>query len=103
MNILSFELTMPNCGSWNGVWTGAKNLHFVFRKVEKKVVDRVLNGKEEANFYYRWDDGWGANIQVKKCDSATATKIKKKSNGIMGYDWMVDSIIKNGKIIIEKD
>jgi len=26
MNILSFEITMPNVGSWNGVWTGAKSI-----------------------------------------------------------------------------
>ena len=25
--ILSFTLSMPNIGSWNGKWTGSKNLY----------------------------------------------------------------------------
>ena len=97
--ILSFEITMPNVGSWNGQWTGAKNLHFAFRNVSKKEGVTLMGGKDKRNFYYNFGDGWGANVCVKPMLSTEKTKIEKMNNGFMGYDWMIDSILKNDKII----
>ena len=97
--ILSFEITMPNVGSWNGKWSGANNLHFAFRNKTKKQVEEFMEGKEAKNFYYNFGDGWGANIKVKPMDAKTKTKIQRKNSGFMGYDWMIDSILKHGKII----
>jgi len=87
MTTLRFELTMPNNGAWNGVDTGSKGNHFLFRKVPKNVADN-LEGK---SFYYDFGDGWGANILVTKNRTS-------KSNGFRGYGWMVDEIIKYGEI-----
>lgn len=97
--ILSFELTMPNVGSWNGKWTGSSDPHFIFRKVPKKVGEKLLDGKEQQNYYYNFGDGWGANIEVKVIDAKTKNKLSKINKGFYGYDWMVDSILKNDKII----
>ena len=36
--------------------------------------------------------------QWKKVDIKEANKIMKKSVGFYGYDWMIDSIIKNKEI-----
>lgn len=85
--ILQFELTMPNNSSWNGVDTGNKGGHYLHVNVDKRKADE-LDGK---SFYYNFGDGWGANIKVTK-------HRKQKSNGFRGYDWMVDEILKYGKI-----
>jgi len=85
--MLQFELTIPNNNSWNGIDTGNKGGYFIHVNVDKKKADE-LNGKE---FYYTFVDGWRANIKVSKHK-------KQKSNGFRGYNWMVDEIIKYGKI-----
>jgi len=101
--ILSFEITMPNVGSWNGKWTGKENLHFAFRNMPKKEAKKFMAGKEAENFYYNFGDGWGANVKMKPIDAITKAKIQRKNSGFLGYDWMIDSIFKHGKIIIERE
>ena len=87
---LIFTLSMPNVGSWNGKWSGTSNSYAVKRKVNRKIVESLI-GK---SFYYNFGDGWGANVSVK-----TVKNREKVSGKFCGYDWMIDSIIKNGKII----
>ena len=99
--LLSFEITMPNVGSWNGKWTGAKDVHFAFRNLSKKEGLKLMRDKEYRNFYYNFGDGWGANVKMKPITAVEKRKIKKINKGFMGYDWMIDSIIKNDKIITE--
>lgn len=102
--ILSFELTMPNVGSWNGKWTGADKKYFIIQKISKPFFNKKEHFKELKengfdNFYYRWDDGWGANVRVEIINGAEATKRRKQSKGFAGYDWMVKSIIDHGEIM----
>lgn len=103
---VSFELTMPNVGSWNGKWTGSDKKYYVIRtfrgKKETNRIFELLNCKEQANFYYHWNDGWGANILMEIIGPTEAKQREKKSAGFYGYEWMIDSIIANGKIITEK-
>lgn len=96
---ISFEITMPNVGSWNGVWTGAKNAHFAFRNYSKKKAEELMKGKESRDFYYNFGDGWGANIKIKPISAPEMKKIEKINSGFMGYDWMIDSIVKLDKVI----
>ncbi len=93
--MLSFQLTMPNNNSWNGQWTGDRKLYYQFRKVKKEQEDE-LNGK---NFYYNFGDGWGANIHVEKIDSKEKNKRNRKTAGFCGYGWMIDEILKHGRIL----
>ena len=99
--ILSFELTMPNVGSWNGKWTGAEQPYFRFRNLSKKEGEKLMQDKKSLNFYYNFGDGWGANIDVKVIDSSTKRKLGKITKGFCGYEWMIDSILKHDKIIAE--
>ena len=91
--MIAFELTMPNVGSWNGIWSGA-NRRYIKTFPERKV-PKELWGK---SFYYRWDDGWGASISVEKISCAEAKKLERISSGFLSYGWMIESIIKNGEI-----
>ena len=91
-----FELSMPNCGSWNGKWSGEGRTYAKVRRncqVPKEVIGK--------SFYYRWDDGWTACVSVRKIDSKEAKKIMKNSVGFHGYGWMIESIIRHGEIKYE--
>lgn len=94
--MIAFILTMPNNNSWNGRWSGDRDLFVIVKKIEKKLANELL---EIENFRYRWDDGWTANIEIKEIDSKEANKLRKKSQGFRGYEWMINSIIENKKII----
>lgn len=91
-----FTLSMPNRGSWNGRWSGEDRVYA--RIFHNNDVPKDIIGKD---FYYNWDDGWCACVSVTKVDSKEAAKIRKKSAGFCGYDWMIRSIIKNREIIVE--
>lgn len=98
MILLSFQLTMPNVGSWNGTWTGYRTPYFRTRKVKKEDAEKILNGEEEANFHYSWNDGWGANVRVRQINYSERRKLDRITQGFYGYDWMIDSIIEHQEI-----
>lgn len=100
MRYICFTLTMPNRGSWNGKWSGENNFYAIVKKFNqnKKTEEKINKILEKKNYYYHWNDGWGANVEVKEVTGRESTQIKKKSKGFWGYDWMVDSIINHGVI-----
>jgi len=85
-----FELSMPNVGSWDGRWRGSKSKYTVESKLPKDKLHLI--GK---SFYYNFGDGWGASV------SCRLKSRERPTNKFCGYEWMVKSIIKNEKIIIE--
>ena len=93
--MLSFELTMPNVGSWDGKWTGEGQAKFRTRKVDRKK-ENELDGQ---SFYYNFGDGWGASVRVEKVDAREAARRRKKSVGFSGYEWMIDEILEHGRIL----
>ncbi len=96
---LSFTLSMPNRGSWNGGWSGEKDLFCLTKKFStKKSKEKALEILNKRSFYYGWGDGWGASVKVEEVDSPTARKLNKQSKGFCGYNWMVDSIVNKGYI-----
>ena len=92
--MIGFTLRMPNIGSWNGKWSGERDIYFISR-ISTRKKENDLDGK---SFYYSFDDGWGALVSCKKMTSQEANKLKRKSKGFCGYEWMVESILKNGEI-----
>jgi hypothetical protein len=99
--LLEFKLSMPNVGSWNGRWTGEDRYYAIIKNFSKSKEIEAKQILDTGYFHYNFGDGWSAGINVRKVDSKEANKIRKKSNGFMGYQWMIDSIIKNNKIICE--
>lgn len=103
--LLAFELSMPNVGSWNGRWTGedryyAKVINIGRTKEKIKLGNEIL---EEESYYHSFGDGWGMNISVRKVNGKEASKIRSKSKGFCGYDWAIESIIKNKKIMTKRE
>ena len=94
--ILSFELTMPNAGSWNGQWTGQSSKYYRHRNVSKQEAEKILVNKE---CYYNFGDGWRANVSIEKVLSGEKNKRERNSKGFAGYDWMIDEILKYGRIL----
>lgn len=94
--MIVFELTMPHRGSWNGRWSGENSSHIIVKRNKKE-----LNHLIDRSFRFRWDDGWEAEITVSKmnADSKEFKDLVRRNTGFRGYDWMVDSIIKNGEIV----
>ena len=93
--MIVFELTMPNRGSWNGKWSQEHKQHFIFDR-DINVPNKEVIGKD---FSYNWDDGWTACVHVSRVNSKEVNKLRKINSGFCGYDWMVNSIKKHGKII----
>ena len=91
--MVAFELTMPGCPAWNGKWSGDGHLYV-------KVVDESRVPKELINnkYYHKWNDGWEACISVYKVTANEGRKLVKQSAGLSGYGWMVDALIKYGRI-----
>lgn len=98
MLLVSFKLTMPNNNAWNGKWTGEGVDYYIIRKLKK---DEQAFLAKSHTFYYNFGDGWGAMVTVEEITAQEAQKRRKNSKGFCGYDWMVESIIKNGKITID--
>ena len=96
---LVFTLTIPHAASWNGKWSGEGRK---YARAKKYTLAEFSKLPDIANkdFSYRWDDGWVANVHVTLVDLAKdKDKLIKGSVGFYGYDWMIASIIKHGKII----
>jgi hypothetical protein len=98
--LLKFELSMPNVGSWNNKWTGEGRLYARVKSfVGKEKLQLAKELLDIGSFYYNFGDGWGASVNVTQILAPEAKKVRAKSKGFYGYDWMIDSIIENKKII----
>jgi hypothetical protein len=96
--ILAFYLSMPNCASWNGRWSGEGRKYVIVKTFRgKKATEKAEGIRNKGNYYYSWPDGWGAAITVKEVNSSQATKLRRQSDGFSGYDWMVKTICQYGK------
>ena len=89
---------MPNSGSWNGRWSGEKDRHCIIRDYSEKDFENYKKNLI-GTWFYRWDDGWTACINGDEITRETATKLKRLKTSFCGYDWMVGSIVKYGKIM----
>jgi hypothetical protein len=107
---VSFQLTMPNVGSWNGKWTGADRKYYVIRNIHKTrqramaaKIGSLLGEKSAVSFHYSWNDGWGANVKMEIVDGPEGSKRMRQSSGFCGYEWMIDSILEFGEILNEPE
>jgi len=93
--ILCFSLSMPNVGSWDGKWTAANRPYTRCKAVSPKKAEVIL---KKPYYSYNFGDGWRAGINVSQVDAKESRKIKRRSAGFCGYEWMIDSIIEHQEI-----
>lgn len=91
--IVAFTLSMSRVGSWNGRWTGENKTYAKVRQISKDKAPGLV-----GSYSYAWSDGWSARVDVKIIDGREAARLRKKSSGFCGYEWMIDNIIQHGKI-----
>ena len=83
------ELTMPNVGSWNGQYTGAKDKKTVVFDTSTKTYGNLI-----GSYYYDFGDGWGANVQIRE-----ALPRERVTNKFSTYHWMLKEIKEHGRIL----
>ncbi len=94
--ILSFTLSMPNVASGDGKWSGQDRLYVKIHNLGSKV--RAKEILDKGYFHYDFGDGWSAGVTVKEVDGRESRRLRRKTDGFCGYDWMVNSIITHMKI-----
>lgn len=87
---------MPNRASWNGRWSGDESLFAIIKNMPN---DKAIKVLEKKYHHYSFGDGWSAGVDIKHVDAKSAAKIRNKSKGFCGYDWMVNEIISHGEIL----
>jgi len=92
---VEFSLTMPGVSTWNGRWSGEGRNYTIVRNLTENKISELLCGKATRSWYHRWDDGWTACVTMRILQKGER---KKKSNGFLGYEWMVSDILDIGRI-----
>jgi hypothetical protein len=87
---LCFGLSMPG---GNKKWTG-EGRYAVVRSAGKREAAVLAGGP----YHYHFGDGWVARVDVSEVKGNEITKARKRSKGFCGYEWMIDSIIRDLKI-----
>ena len=92
--ILAFTLSMPSNNAWNGKWTGESNRYVRVRNFgrTKKGIEHAQKILENPHYRYSFGDGWVAEVSVNEVTAKEAGRLRKRSQGFCGYDWMIDSI-----------
>lgn len=97
MRIYAFELTMPRFNTWNGQWSGQDKRYIKIRQFVESSDVQI----ETRDYQYDFGDGWVANVKVSRIDRDKKAELIKISDGFLGYEWMIDSIIQHGRIITQ--
>lgn len=95
----AFILTMPNVGSWDGKWTGGNDLHCKIQMVKKNKLQELLGSEQSNSWHYNFGDGWSANVKAKVVTDEEIRELQQANKGMMGYDWMIESILEYGEIL----
>ena len=91
---VAFVLTMPGNASWDGRWSGDGKIHARTRSLPG-LKAKELDGQD---FYHSFGDGWLAMVRAKIVDAKGRRAMDRASDGFCGYEWMIDSIVKHGRI-----
>lgn len=96
MTRVEFKLAMPHRGSWDNRWSGESRNYTLVQDIDEEKSAR-LDGR---SWSYSWPDGWRAEISAR---IVPAGEEREPSHGFHGYDWMVASILRYGKIYADHE
>lgn len=94
---VAFTLRMPGRGSWDGKWSAEERHYVLYRTIPKDRATAlgVYPGSKRC-FRYAFGDGWVAEVEMR---GMLMGERKSGSDGFCGYDWMVEEILKHGRIL----
>ena len=92
---VEFVLSMPRVGSWNGRWSGAGKHYAIVRELTPEQVAALGIEQDYRGWGYCWDDNWSARVTARVVPKGERLR---KSDGFCGYEWMVDSILRIGRV-----
>lgn len=96
MTRLEFKLAMPNRGSWDNRWSGERCNYTLVRDLDDENAAQ-LDGR---SWSYGWSDGWRAEVSARVVRDGEP---QEPSHGFHGYDWMIASILRYGKIYADHE
>lgn len=109
MKTLLFEYGHKTIGSHNGKW-GGQTLVFAKSKRLYKEQEQFLQSKgistnlgDQTTFFHDFGDGWTAKVTMTVGRVRDFKEIMKQSKGFYGYDWMIDNILKYGRILTQEE
>ena len=102
---IMFRLSMPKNSVWNKKWTGDGKFYAVVKEfLGRNEVAKAIKILKKKHYYYDFKDGWEAKVAVTQIKNGLdVATINKASKGFCGYEWMIDSIINNQKIVLPGD
>jgi hypothetical protein len=95
MKRILFTLSMPGNNSWDRKWSGAGRNYVRVRKVTEARAASLLDAKGDGYWSYIFGDGWCAGVSA--CTMRPGERAPK-SDGFCGYDWMIDSVLRDGAV-----
>lgn len=104
MTVLLFEYGHSRIGSWDGKWSGEGSVfakEVLLTKERKQHLESLgIDCKKgvKHKFSHDFGDGWVAEINMTVGNKKDFKEIMKASQGFMGYEWLIDSILKYGKV-----
>lgn len=96
MTRVEFKLAMPNRASWDGKWSGDDRNYTLVQELDDDQASQI----DGRSWSYSWPDGWRAEISAR---ISHVEETIKPSHGFHGYDWMVASILRWGKIYADHE
>ncbi len=98
---VEFRLRMPGRASWDGKWSGEGRNYALVRDLSDDQATRLFGlpperfdlSKCRSSWTHRWSDGWIAEVSARV---VPAGEELPKSDGFLGYDWMIDNILATG-------
>lgn len=96
MTRVEFRLMMPGKGSWDGKWSGESKNYTLDRDLDDAHALQISG----QSWSYGWPDGWRAEVTARIVPEG---EVRRASHGFHGYDWMVESILRHGKIYADHD
>lgn len=94
--MIAYHLSMPGVASWNGKWSGEDRLWVICRPMRGAA--RLSSIIEGQPYHYDFGDGWRAMVRCEHVTGDVARKLRRKSAGFAGYEWMIDEIQTYGRI-----
>ena len=89
--LLCFELVTPEADqSWTKV-------HHLVRSTQATMRGEAI--LKQTPYIYK-QEGGTIQINVSQVAGQEARKIRNKSAGFCGYDWMISSILEHGEIVL---